>query len=365
MKNFSLFLAVLMATGSALAFAGGAQSGGAAAAPRAAPAPGPLGKYNPPITVTFARGTSATDRYDGDYTVDHNEWTIENENELGIITEYLWTANNDQYAQKMAASIATGDLPDIISVNMDQFNMLTRSGLIWDLTDVYNQYASDIMKNAMNSASQQLATAKVDNKLMAIPQLGSTTDCYVGWVRSDWLTKVGLEVPKTLADLKKVAQAFMTQDPDGNGQNDTMGLGLTGNKGFASGWDSRMPPFFAIYHAYLNGWIPDGQGGITSGVIQPEVKTALADIADMYKQGLIARDWTSTDYTTLSEQWVSGKVGLMIGDFGDPVRMPKFITQNPGADWIPFPIPSVDDQPMRLLRENPVTSTPFAKLLPY
>jgi putative aldouronate transport system substrate-binding protein len=347
-----LSLAALFALGFSLVFAGGRQSSGSTQ--RVTPAPGPLGKYNPPITVTFARGTSATDRYDGDYTVDRNEWTIENENELGIITKYLWTANQDQFDQKMAASIATGDLPDIMSVNMDQFDMLTRSGLIWDLTDVYNQYASDIMKNAMGSAPQQLATAKAGDKLMAIPQLGSTTDCYVGWVRTDWLAKVGLQVPKTLADLKRVAQAFMTQDPDGNGKNDTMGLGFTANETFAP--VSYMTPFFAMYHAYINGWIPDGQGGIVSGLIQPEVKTALADIAEMYKQGLIARDWSTTDYATLTEQWVSGKLGLMIGDFGDPVRMPKFITQNPGADWMPFPIPSIDDQQMRLLRHNPVSS---------
>jgi putative aldouronate transport system substrate-binding protein len=232
--------------------------------------------------------------------------------------------------------------------------MLTRSGLVWDLTDVYNQYASDIMKNAMNTAPQQLATAKVGDKLMAIPQLGSTTDCYVGWVRTDWLKKVGLEVPKTLADLRKTAQAFMTQDPDGNGQNDTMGLGIKADETFAA--VSYMTPFFAMYHAYINGWIPDGQGGIVNGLIQNEVKTALADMADMYKQGLIAKDWSTVDYRTLTEQWVSGKAGLMIGDFADPVRMPKFITENPGADWIPFPIPSIDNQPMRLLRHNPVSS---------
>jgi putative aldouronate transport system substrate-binding protein len=78
-----------------------------------------LGKYDPPLTVYFAKGTSAADRYDEGYSVEHNEWTIEYLEQLGIDVKYSWTADNTQYNQKMAATIATGGLPDIFQVNQE------------------------------------------------------------------------------------------------------------------------------------------------------------------------------------------------------------------------------------------------------
>ena len=44
-------------------------------------------------------------------------------------------------------------------------------------------------------------------------------------IRKDWLDKLGLEVPTTPEELLAVAKAFTEQDPDGNGKNDTYGLG--------------------------------------------------------------------------------------------------------------------------------------------
>lgn len=37
-------------------------------------------------------------------------------------------------------------------------------------------------------------------------------------IRSDWLKNLNLEIPKTLDDLIKTAQAFTYNDPDGNGR---------------------------------------------------------------------------------------------------------------------------------------------------
>jgi putative aldouronate transport system substrate-binding protein len=237
-----------------------------------------------------------------------------------------------------------------MDVGMEQFNMLTKSGLIWDITDVYNQYTSDIMRDAMDSAPEQVSVAKAGGRLMAIPQLGNITSTYIGWVRSDWLQRLNLQVPKTLADFKAVAQAFATRDPDGNGKADTSGFLIN----WGTGWNAYQNGLFAVYHAYINGWIKDSSGNLVHGIIQPEVKTALADIAALYKQGLIPIDWTQSDYVTFTEAVISGRAGLFLGDFADPVRMPKFKVMNPDADLIPFPIPSIDSKPVTILVPNPI-----------
>ena len=44
-------------------------------------------------------------------------------------------------------------------------------------------------------------------------------------IRKDWLDKLGLKVPKTTDEFFEVMKAFTFKDPDGNGKNDTYGLG--------------------------------------------------------------------------------------------------------------------------------------------
>ena len=62
-------------------------------------------------------------------------------------------------------------------------------------------------------------------------------------IRKDWLDKLGLQPPKTWDDLAKVAQAFTTQDPDGDGKADTYGLAVPGStsRGYISWyWSSFL-----------------------------------------------------------------------------------------------------------------------------
>jgi putative aldouronate transport system substrate-binding protein len=336
-------LAVLLTLGLSLAFAGGQQGGGSA--PRVTPTPGPLGMYNPPLTVRWARSTTAGDRYDEGYSLDYNEWTIENEEQLGIITKYLWTADSSQYNQKMAASIATGDLPDIFSVSQEQFDMLKRNNLIWDLTDVYNEYASDIMKGAMDSDPKQTNLAKVNGRLMAIPQLGHSLDTRVLWIRQDWLEKLGLPAPKTLADLKRIAEAFVTRDPDGNGQNDTMGL-IFDNSLFGN---LSAGDFLAAYHGYHTGWVKDSSGNLVYAAIQPEVKQGLAAMNEWYQQGLIARDFVNMSWDENLAIILSGRAGIFMGPFWLPTNVVQFETTQPGGKLYAYPNVSVDSRPAKIM----------------
>lgn len=348
MKRF-LGTVVLLVLGVSLAFAGGRQAAGSSQ--RVTPAPGPLGKYNPPLTVQFARSTSASDRYDEGYSLEHNEWTIENEEQLGIITKYLWTADVSQYNQKMAASIASGDLADVFSVNQQQFDMLKRNNLIWDLTDVYNEYASDITKNAMDSDPKQTNLAKVNGRLMAIPQLGHTLDTRVLWIRQDWLEKLGLPPPKTLADVKLIAEAFVTRDPDGNGQNDTMGLVFQTDPNTGPFSSLSIGDFIAAYHGYHTGWIKDSSGNLVYAGIQPEVKQGLAAMNEWYRQGLIAKDWVNLSWDECVAIILSGRAGIFMGAFWFPTNLVQFEAMQPGGKLYAYPNVSADSRPARIMTD--------------
>ncbi|MDN5743453.1 MAG: extracellular solute-binding protein, partial [Yaniella sp.] len=57
-------------------------------------------------------------------------------------------------------------------------------------------------------------------------------------IRKDWREKLGYEVPKNWDDLADLAHAFATEDPDGNGKDDTSGMVVPGTaqNGYFGWW---------------------------------------------------------------------------------------------------------------------------------
>ncbi len=53
----------------------------------------------------------------------------------------------------------------------------------------------------------------------------SEPSCECLWIRQDWLDNLKLEVPTTIEELEGSCAPFTEDDPDGNGQKDTYGLG--------------------------------------------------------------------------------------------------------------------------------------------
>jgi putative aldouronate transport system substrate-binding protein len=356
MKRILGLVIILSVFLSPLVFSGASQQGGPAAAPAVPQGPqDPWGKYNPEITVVAAKNIEET-RFETGDTIDRNPWITKNKNDLGINVRWAWTAPqlNDQFIQKQTASIAAGDLQDIMIVNAQQFDMLAKSGLIWDLTEIYEAYASPQHKEMMNMDQNQVNIAKINGRLMAMPYLGSTSDTSVLWVRDDWREKLGLPEPKTINDVLRIAEAFATRDPDGNGQKDTSGLFMA--RDLFTARAGRMGEFIECFHAYPDGWQQDGAGNLVYGAIQPQVKTALSVLADLYRKGFIDQDFAVIDNDRSLERILSGKAGMAYGHFALPLNIREMETTQPGAKLIPYPLPSADSNPAKKMVNNPVTT---------
>jgi len=306
----------------------------------------PLGKYDPPIEVSVAKGINGNFKLESGETYDNNVWTQGYEQELGIKLNYKWYVDNSQYDQKIGLDMAASDLPDVFSVNRNDFQTLAENDMLADLSDIYRDYASPILKSIVEADPKSFEAMHYDGKLLAIGQphnLGEQVEML--WIREDWLRNLGLSAPKTMDEVRQLSVAFATQDPDQNQQDDTYGLGLTkdlfesgfaGLKGFANG-----------YHAYPGIWIKDNAGQIAYGSVQPEMKTALQALQDMYKNGELDKEFAVKDGGKVSELTTGGKLGMVYGLFwipGWPLNESK--TANPNAEWKAYPIVSSDDQPV-------------------
>ncbi|WP_337102476.1 extracellular solute-binding protein [Paenibacillus sp. YIM B09110] len=314
-----------------------------------------LGKYETPIDVSTVRILSPSVKFKDGETIDKNVWYQEYENKLGIKLTNEWTVTGDepggQGEQKMNVSIASGSLPDIVPVNASQLRQLADAGKLADLTEIYEKYASPITKGVLTSSgAAALDSATFDGKLLAIPAPTSKTDqAPMIWIRADWMNKLGLQAPKTMDDVFKIMDAFVNQDPDGNGNKDTFGMALDKDLyGFFDGLEG----FFNSYNAYprqqgKGNWVKDEDGSLAFGSIQPEVKTALGKLQELYKKGYIDPEFGVKDWNKEKELIVAGKIGLWFGTMPAPLVLQDLKNNDPNADLIPFPLVSIDGQPAK------------------
>lgn len=312
-------------------------------------------KYDPPVEISAWRYTESTYKYENGDTIEDNIYTRTYESDLGIKVKYDWTVPIEQFDQKMNVTIASGDLPDIMWLKNKQLTDLAENDMLYDLTDLFDKYASPVTKEIMLQDEASFNTAKIGGRLMAIPHTSSAVDGLpILYVRTDWLDKLGLSEPKTMQDVLKISEAFTKNDPDGNSKNDTFGMALT--KTFLTDSHFGTAGFFSGYHVYPGKWVKDESGKLIYGSTQPEVKVALQQLQDMYAQGLLDTEFGVKDRAKVTESVASGKVGLFFGTMSAPLSIiQNNIDNDPKAEWKAVQLVSVDDKPATPLGNMPIT----------
>ena len=301
-------------------------------------------KYDPSIKVTsvFALSAFIEDAMTKDSDVlEDNVWTRGYRDDLGIETEFLWTVPGSQFDEKLSIAIAANDLPDVIPTNAIQFKLLVDSGVAMDITTLFENYASPLTRKMQELDNQvSISQATVDGTLYALPLIyGNVDNSQLLWIRADWLEALDMEAPKTIDELVQLAEAFVNNDPDGNGQDDTLGIAVVKDL-FSTGF-ADLNGFVEAFGAYPGGWLKDSSGKLVYGDIQPEMKTALTKLAEMFEAGLIDQEFVVKDGGKVAEGTTNGNVGMLFGQHWIPFwPLQDGKNRNTNADWRPFPLPS-------------------------
>ena len=320
---------------------------------------GNLEPYAEPITMTIGIPVDLSKAFPEGDSYENNVWSRAYEEELGIKLELAFTAANTD--DKINTLIATGDIPDLLCVNSAQLKMLSNSGLIRDdLYDVYMENAGEGMRTIIEGVGGDAAipSATYDGKMMAIPILNTSPgeEVPVLWLRTDWMQKLGLEDPQNWDDMYKIIDAFVHQDPDGNGVDDT--IGLTFSKDL---WNSnfQMDGLFNVFGSYpkRNFWVddPNEEGKVIFGAFADETKAALEVVSRMYADGLIDAEFAVNDNSAAVQQVASGKCGVVIGAVWDTNSV--LYTSNdedPNADWHALPMVGLDGPTTKVTGNYPI-----------
>ncbi|MDU0204671.1 extracellular solute-binding protein [Paenibacillus sp. MAH-36] len=317
----------------------------------------PLGKYAEPITVTQVLGFNPPEdpRTQQGITPDKNAYFKDLKEMTNIEVKYKWTVPSSQFEQKFALSMASGDLPDILELDQKNYEKLKKQGMLADLTEAYKQYASPALKKYMESdGGFAMKTFSSEGKQLGIPAFEDPfLSTQLLWIRKDWLDNLKLQPPKSIDELEKVAEAFVKGDPDKNGKNDTYGIAMQKNFFF---WGFDVRGLFNGFGAYpsvgdnQSAWIKGADGKLVPGLIQPEVKNALARMQSWYQKGIFYKEFALKDENKAVEDITAGKVGISYGEWWYPNwPLNLNVDKDPNANWIALQIPSLDGKPGKSL----------------
>lgn len=309
-------------------------------------------KFPKPVDVHIGMVVDPTDKTlpAGD-SVGNNQYTryLKEKYNINVIVDWTAATGND-FKQKVSLTIASGKLPDGMVVDDRSFmTKAASSDLLYDITDLFQQYQSQQVKDIMASTEgRALANASYEGKMVALPNITVDTDgVHLLWIRQDWLDKLNLPVPKTVADVEKTAKAFI--DNKLGGPN-TIGIAGPSKNTFpyatflvSSNNMGGFDPIFGANDAYPGYWLDNGDGTVTYGTLTDNTKKTLAILADWYKKGLIDPEVGTRD--NVGDPINANQTGIFFGPWwnggygnGDSFK------NDPTANWQAYPVYSDDNK---------------------
>ena len=306
----------------------------------------PFSKYPETVTVHLGGSMDPNAKLPDGMSYDDNSYTRLLKDDLNIEVVYDWIASSSDFGEKMNLCIGSGTIPELMNVNATQYRALLKYDMIQPLDQYFEDYASDILKGYVESGGEELKKCISNDKgeMMAIPAPNITAGgINEMWIRQDWLDNLGLEVPRTWDELVTVAEAFVTQDPDGNGEADTIGILGPSNSDHMNaigGNQYGLDPLFSSFQSYPQYWLQDEDGTVKYGSIQPETRTALEKIQKLYTDKLIDPEMLVRN--NCQEAVLSGKVGIFFQPWYAGYTMSEAILAGE-ADWRAYFTPLSED----------------------
>ena len=299
----------------------------------------PLGKYPETVEYTLGKisGANNSNLPIGD-TYEDNAYTRYLRNVLNIQNINVFALEADgSYEEALAAAISDRDIPDVMVVNgRDNLARLVESGMIADLSEVYEQCTTDTIKEMYDSYGDFLLdSATFDGKLYALPNAEIDDGAMMLWLRDDWIEKLGLKKPKTMEEAMDVVKAFVENDVAGNGET----VGLACSTGLIAGSDETygVDTVFTKYGSVPENWILNDNGEVEYGSLTQETKEALGYLNELYESGVIDSRFLLRKTENIDELVIDGKCGAIFGRWWAPNNpLNASYDADHTADWEPY-----------------------------
>ncbi|AHG18535.1 sugar ABC transporter substrate-binding protein [Chania multitudinisentens RB-25] len=236
------------------------------------------------------------------------------EKKTGIKIEYF-NATTD-FEQRLARAAAGNALPDLIFNDAVAIGQFIQLGIADEIDPKSIAGHDNIYPLAWES------TRYTDGKHYGVPTSAQT---FALFVRKDWREKLGIAQPKTWQDVAKLAQAFTTQDPDGNGKADTYGFILPASttRGYASWFMSAF-----LWQAGGDFIRESGPGKFKATLDEPAATETLQFMRNMLCEKVVQPGAINATTADVIPSFRSSQTGMF---FSGPYHIALF-DKDPGKD---------------------------------
>lgn len=283
--------------------------------------------YDPPITINTPFPASAD--FIGDDTFTDNPMYNRIVENLGIQYEIAWQSNDDTQLQ---TAIASGNLPDMFAAGgtggdaTAQLSLLIENGAIADITDIWEEVASDLTKERKNYPGDDTwVSVTRDGRIYGIAfTYGPAYNIdNLGFIRQDWLDEVGLPLPTTIEELETAMRAFKDAG--------LAEYGINANQALVT-WYMSLDPIFGAFGAMPQTWVENEDGTLRYSSLDEGARDALELLAGWYADGLIDPDFFTYGQGDSAAVVMSEQVGVWFAPWWSAGTITLPLTQqNPDA----------------------------------
>ena len=227
---------------------------------------------------------------------------IETMFEMAGVEGELIQVPSASYSEKLNATLASGNLPDIVNMDETTMNGWIDEGALLPMDDVLDECAPNV-KNILNESDMKGLIHPADGQLYGIPYILRLPAQRTMGVRRDWLDKLGLDAPKTIAELEAVLTAF---------KENSKKLGAD----LVIPYAGLLSPFYMMYGIMESGeqgmWTLDADGNYISRFDHPNYRECLEMLNRFYMNGLIDPEYFSrnTDENAVYSLFNNNNAGI-------------------------------------------------------
>lgn len=206
---------------------------------------------------------------------------------------------------------------DILTLGMEE-------GVYIQLDEIFKKYCPKI-EEILELEGVRDAMTTPDGHIYSVPYaIEAPTSPYNILINTEWLDKLGLEMPATTEEFRTVLKAFKEQDPNGNGEQDEIPFTVdpdNKNLGLLCGWFG-LP-------VNDEGFTMVGDE-LTFGANSEEYKMGIQYLASLYAEGLVDIELFTQDLSQWRAKDDANRYGAKItygycgADSKDPAKYSPF-----------------------------------------
>lgn len=214
-----------------------------------------------------------------------------------VYFNFIKTASG--YDEKLKTTLASGNLPDLMQVELSDALNYGPQGAFMDLRDLFLNSAPNVA-NAIEENDVWKTVTAYDDGVYVIPKIQNTSYGHAYMLRSDWMDAIGMNYPTSIYEYYDVLKAFKDEDVAGNGRTVPFGtFELT-----------SIPHIAGTFNT------SEGLGlkndTVVYGPLEDEYKEMLQYLNTLYSEGLMDNEFVTLSKVEWEARVATGEVGSIV-----------------------------------------------------